>query len=309
VRIDGNIKGDIDALVVFIGIQRLRRDGWGDINTKVIMVYGLVEGNTNASENIEIMPKSGVDGDIKTNILNYCRRSVFLRQMFNDDKINRRWSRKEVMNFLRKHMRIIFVVTIVTFIGSSFAGVVYYFFNFKKDFKTFVVVNGVKIPEKLFNLMVYTDFRQMTNEQQLYNEDLKELKTRIIYSLVQDEILYQQSKLYGIIVTDEELRNDLRNSAKFEDNNVFNIRKYHVFLNSVQMTAKEYEAMRRKQIAAAKVKMLISSCVKVWNYELENALKQESPITKNALIQSKINFILNEWYSDIVRNSKITVPG
>jgi hypothetical protein len=208
-------------------------------------------------------------------------------------------------NFLSKHARIIFIVTIITFIGSSFAGVGYYFFGYKNDFKTFVVVNGVKMPVKLFN-SVYTNFHRMTNGQ-YSNEDLKELKNRIIYSLVQDEILYQQSKLYGIAVTDEELRADLQNSAKFKENNVFNIRKYHAFLNSVQMTAKEYETMRRKQIVAVKVKMLIASCVKLWNYELEKALRQEPSITKNALIQTKVNFIFNEWYSDIVRNSKIVV--
>jgi hypothetical protein len=197
-------------------------------------------------------------------------------------------------------------VTILAFIGSSFAGVGYYFFGYKNDLKTFVVVNGVKIPGKLFN-SVYTDFRQMTNDQQYSNEDLRDLKIRIIYSLVQDEILYQQSKLYGIAVKDEELRDDIQNSTKFGDNNVFNIRKYHAFLNSVQMTAKEYEAMRRKQIVAVKVKMFIASCVKLWNYELENALKQEPPITENALIQAKVSFIFNEWYSDIVKNSKIAV--
>jgi hypothetical protein len=226
--------------------------------------------------------------------------------MFDDNKRDSWWSGKEVMNFLRKHIRIIFIVTIVAFIASSFAGVGYYFFDSKDDFKTFVVVNGVKISRKLFN-SVYAYFRQMLSDQQLSDEDLKELTSKIIYSLVLDEILYQQSKLYGITVTDEELRNDLRNSEKFEDNNVFNVQKYHAFLSSIQMTTKEYESMRRKQITAVKVKMLISSCVKLWNYELGNTFKQESLITKNALIQSKISFILNEWYSDIVRNSKIKI--
>jgi hypothetical protein len=224
--------------------------------------------------------------------------------LFNGNKRSSWWSEKEVMNFLRKHIRIIFIVTIIAFIGSSFAGVGYYFFDSK--FKTFVVVNGVKIPGELFN-SAYADFRQMTSDQRLSDEDLKELKAKIIYFLVQYEILYQQSKLYGITVTDEELRNDLRNSAKFKDNNVFNIRRYYAFLNSIQMTTKEYETMRRKQIIAIKVKMLISSCVKLWNYEFKNTFKQESLITKNDLIQEKINFILNEWYSDTVRNSKITV--
>ncbi|OEG71865.1 hypothetical protein ATZ36_12230 [Candidatus Endomicrobiellum trichonymphae] len=74
VRIDGKIKGDIDALGVLIGTEA---EVVGDINTKAIVVYGLVEGNINASETIEIMPKAKVVGDIKTNILTIAEGAYF----------------------------------------------------------------------------------------------------------------------------------------------------------------------------------------------------------------------------------------
>jgi cytoskeletal protein CcmA (bactofilin family) len=74
VRIDGKIKGNIDALGVLIGTEA---EVVGDIKTKVIMVCGLVKGNINASETIEIMPKARVVGDIKTNILTIAEGAYF----------------------------------------------------------------------------------------------------------------------------------------------------------------------------------------------------------------------------------------
>jgi cytoskeletal protein CcmA (bactofilin family) len=74
VRIDGKIKGDIDALGVLIGTEA---EVVGDINTKVIIVYGLVKGNISASETIEIVPKARVVGDIKTNILTIAEGAYF----------------------------------------------------------------------------------------------------------------------------------------------------------------------------------------------------------------------------------------
>jgi cytoskeletal protein CcmA (bactofilin family) len=41
----------------------------GDINTKVIVVCGLVEGNINASETVGIIPKAKVVENIKASIL------------------------------------------------------------------------------------------------------------------------------------------------------------------------------------------------------------------------------------------------
>ncbi|MCA6070988.1 MAG: polymer-forming cytoskeletal protein [Endomicrobium sp.] len=67
VRIDGKIiNGNIIAEGVIVGEKA---EITGDIDTKVIVIAGLIKGNINASETIEILPQAKVFGDIKTNIL------------------------------------------------------------------------------------------------------------------------------------------------------------------------------------------------------------------------------------------------
>jgi hypothetical protein len=213
------------------------------------------------------------------------------------------------MNFLRKHTRIIFIATIVAFIGGAFMGFGDYLFGRKYNPQTAVTVNKNKISMKLFNSF-YTHsvemYKKTINGEPTKN-DLNELKMKIVQALIQEEIFYQQSKLYNITVADEELKTDLQNSETFRNNNIFDIRKYYLFLNSIKMTPKEYEVMRKKQIAGGKVKDIISYSVRLWNYELENSLKQDPTATKESLINTKINLIINEWYSNIIKSSKITI--
>jgi hypothetical protein len=184
-----------------------------------------------------------------------------------------------------------------------------YLFSYKDDFKTAVTVNGIRIDMKLFNLVCtqLSEMREETTNKPLTKKDLKEIKMKTIQILVQSEIFYQQSKLYGIVVTNKELKFNLENSSQFKNNNFFDIKKYYLFLQSIQMTPKEYENLIKKQIAGNKVRMTIAHSVKLWNYELETAIKQNPSMTEDILLKSKMNIILNEWYSNITKNSKISI--
>jgi hypothetical protein len=214
-----------------------------------------------------------------------------------------------MINFLEKHMRIIFVLLIIAFMGSTFAGLGLYFLNFKTDY--IIKINNSKISTKLFN-SIYTNsvklYQKMTNKQ-LSEKDLNKIKMIILQTLVQNEIFYQQSKYYGIAVSDKELKTYLQNLKIFKNNGRFSLKKYHMFLGSLQMMPKEYETLVKKQIAGNKMKAIISSSIKLWNYELKEATKQNAlPLTvlKDILIQKKVSYILNEWYLNIIKNSKIT---
>ncbi|GMO67263.1 MAG: hypothetical protein Nk1A_5310 [Endomicrobiia bacterium] len=208
-----------------------------------------------------------------------------------------------MMNFLRKHKNIIFIITITAFI-SSFIPHLFYSKNY------IAKVNGVKIPLKIFNSLTLLNqlqsVKKVTNKQ-LTAKDLNEIQIRLTKLLIESEILYQQSKLYGIIVTDEELKTCLQNLEIFKSNNTFDKKKYYSFLKLIQMTPKEYETILKKQICGNKLKMILAFSVKLWNYELENSIKQDSSTIKNNLVQEKINLILSDWYSNIVKNSKIKI--
>jgi len=68
----------------------------------------------------------------------------------------------------------------------------------------------------------------------------------------------------------------------------------------------------RKQIAASKLKVILIFSVKLWNYERENAYKRNgllTPAEENTLWETKAEFILGEWYSNVFKNSKITCNG
>jgi hypothetical protein len=210
-----------------------------------------------------------------------------------------------MMIFFRKHMRIIFTVTIIAFIGGIFLGVSNYILNPKIDY--IAKINGKKIPIRLYNSIYENSEKmhyKMINAKPSEN-DLKEIKIKIIQALVQDEIFYQQAKVYGIVVTNEELKADLQNSYLFKDGDVFSKNKYMAFLSSIQMKPREYEILRKKQIISNKVKLILVSAIKLWNYEIESNHALKLPIAKNDLFQAKVNTVLNEWYSKTIRNAKI----
>ncbi|MDR1260079.1 MAG: SurA N-terminal domain-containing protein [Endomicrobium sp.] len=208
------------------------------------------------------------------------------------------------MDFLIKHMRVILVFIIIIFVFCVGFGI--YFSISKDNSQTAITINGTKISMQTFNLICtnYIKIYETTNNK-LSKNDLNKIKMEIIQKLIQDEFFYHQSKYYMITVTDEELKTDLQNFEMFKSNNIFNIHKYYTFLNFIKMTPKQYESTRKKQIIINKTKYIILSSIKFWNYEFEKSIKQNSKLTKEYLINKKINLILNKLYSDTLKNSKI----
>ncbi|MDR0800291.1 MAG: SurA N-terminal domain-containing protein [Endomicrobium sp.] len=214
-------------------------------------------------------------------------------------------AQNKMMNFFRRHIRIIFVITIVAFALGTFLSGGYYFFG-PKDYVA--KINGTKISVRRFQLLyenLVKMYTQMTNSQ-LSEQNLDFIKTLAIQRLIRDEIYYQQAKIYGIVVTDEELRTDIQNSDMFKDNNVFSKVEFAACLTSMKMSPKEYESLRKEQIASSKLINMLTSSVKIWEHELKEAVKQDSSVTRNILRQTKAaNVIISGWYLPIFNNSKI----
>jgi hypothetical protein len=213
-----------------------------------------------------------------------------------------------MMNFLRKHMRKIFIVTIIAFLGGTFVGGGAYLFGPAKDYGSAVNVNGSKIQAKLFASLyrVSADMYKNAAKESPTPEQLQQIKVQTMQAIVQDEIFYQQAQKYKISVSDAELKNDIQNSALFRNSSQkFDSNMYYGFLKAIDMLPKEYENLRKKQIAGEKLKILLASAIKISNSEFEAAAAGGSKMTKEEMIQIKGNTILNEWYADIIKNSTI----
>ncbi|MCL2143976.1 MAG: SurA N-terminal domain-containing protein [Endomicrobia bacterium] len=213
-----------------------------------------------------------------------------------------------MMNFLRKHMRKIFIVTIIAFVGGTFMGFGAYLFGPAKDFDIAVTVNGTKIPVKIFSSLYNStaDMYRNSTKESPSQEQLEAMRIKTVQSLVQDEIFYQQAQQYKITVSDAELKNDIQSMSMFRNRqNQFDPNIYYAFLNSIRLSPKEYETLRKKQIAGEKVKITMASAVKISDSEYEAAAAGGSEISRDEMMQIKVNGILNVWFMNIVKNAKI----
>lgn len=214
-----------------------------------------------------------------------------------------------MMNFFRKHKVAIILIILVGFFGGTFiAGFgVSTFGNRASSFDTAAVVNGKKIPYKYYYSLYNNTLNMLRGSNQDINitEDLVKLtKQQILRNLIQDELIWQQSKKYGITVTDTELAKDIQTYPFFvNQKGEFNSKNYYQFLNNLRMSPKDFENLRRKQIASNKLQILIVSSARVSQSEFE--AKHASSISD--LTQTKANEVLNDWFDSVTKNSKIEI--
>ena len=212
-----------------------------------------------------------------------------------------------MMNFFRKHKVAIILIILVGFFGGTFiAGFgVSTFGNTVSSFDTVAVINGKKIPYKYYYSLYNNTLNMLRSSGQDVTEELMNLtKNQILRTLVLDELIWQQSKKYGITVTDNELAKDIQSYPYFlNDKGQFDSRNYYQFLNNLRMSPKDFESLRRKQIASNKLQMLVASASRLSQSEIE--MKQSTNVPE--LTQIKANEVLNDWFDTVKKNSKIEI--
>lgn len=215
-----------------------------------------------------------------------------------------------MMNFLIKHKIKIFLITIVGFFAGTFVGFGSYFFGDKNYSDTVAVVNGYKIPYKIYYALYNNTIDVLRKSgQEMTDDTVKKIQSNVVNSLILDEILWQQTKDYGISVSKDELIMDIQNHKYFlNDQGVFDSRYYFNVLNNLRLTPKDFEDMRKKQIAANKMKILIASAISdISESEFKNLQITNIKITKDYALQFKNNEILNDWFDQVRKGTSIKI--
>ena len=218
-----------------------------------------------------------------------------------------------MMNFLRKHKVAIFLITILGFFAGTFVGFGSYLFGEKTYYDTAAVVNGQKIPYKIYYALYNNAISMIKySNQDLTEEMIKKIQNDIITNLVKDEIIYQQADKYGITVSDSELAADIQSYPYFlNENKQFDSRYYFQFLNNMRLSPKEFETLRRKQLVSNKLQLLIASSAKVSDAQGQFIKENDKDITDTMILQIKPNEILNDWFMKVQDNTdyKITLKN
>ena len=213
-----------------------------------------------------------------------------------------------MINFLIKHKVKIFLITIIGFFAGTFVGFGSYLFSDRSSIDTVAVVNGTEIPYRIYYSLYNNAINMHRQSNQEFTEaTAKAIQANILQSLVKDELIYQQAEKYGIVVSNEELANDIQHFPFFvNDKGFFDSRIYFAFLNNIRLAPKDFEEYRRKQLISRKVQVLIASAISnVSQAEIDYSKDSYKTSDKNIVLQQKNNEILNDWFNQVLQNSKI----
>lgn len=89
------------------------------------------------------------------------------------------------------------------------------------------------------------------------------LKENVLYSLIENRVLLAAARQNGVTVSDSELDEAIRNEPAFSKDGVFNVAVYQNRLSLSRLTPDAYEAAKREEMTAEKMRNLIELSIPV----------------------------------------------
>lgn len=225
-----------------------------------------------------------------------------------------------MMDFFRKHMRVIFLITIAGFLAGAFVGFGGYFFGSRGPADAVAVVNGVKIPYRHYSTLLNRAVDNLNRSKTETTADtVNRLKQEVLQDIIQEEVFWQEAKKYGITVSDAELASELQHYPAFQRDGKFDRNAYFQVLYQVMHTTpREFEESRRRQIAINKLRQMIATSVKISEPELHieyarthGGKMDDFPKDREKFLESyrqdKVMLVFNEWFKQLNQTLKIKV--
>lgn len=215
-----------------------------------------------------------------------------------------------MMNFLRKNVKAFLWCIAIVFIG----GVFLWNFSTRRLIDSVVRVNGTKIPYSSFLDSVNARIRNWYDqnpEGELTDEQRREIKSEVLNSLIQEELLLQEAKKYGIHVSQSEVINTIRSLPQFQREGKFEPRLYfYVLQNYFRTEPAVYENQIKRVITNQKMRDFIISSVKVTDQEVKDEyerrkIKEKEEDFKESFLQEKKVLFYRQWLFNLYQKAKI----
>jgi peptidyl-prolyl cis-trans isomerase D len=215
-----------------------------------------------------------------------------------------------MMSFLRKNVKTFLWCIVISFV----IGVFLWNFSTRRLIDCVVRVNGIKISYSSFLESVNRRIRNWYDEnpeKELTDAQTKEIKSEVLNSLIQEELLHQEAKRYGIYVSQSEVINTIRSLPQFQKDGKFQPQLYfYILRNYFRTEPATYEAQVKNAIINQKLRNLILSSVKVTDqevkeeYEKRKIKEEEEEFKKNFLQEKKVLFY-RQWLISLYQKAKI----
>ena len=215
-----------------------------------------------------------------------------------------------MMNFLRKNVKTFLWCVAIAFIG----GVFLWNFSTRRLIDCVVQVNGTKIPYSSFldsvNMRIRNWYDQ-NPEGELSDDQRREIKSQVLNSLIQEQLLLQEAKKYRIYVSQSEVINTIRSLPQFQREGKFEPRLYfYILQNYFRTEPAVYETQIKRVITNQKMRDFIISSVKVTDQEVKDEyerreIKENEEDFKKDFLQEKKILFYRQWLISLYQKAKI----
>ncbi|MEA2081953.1 MAG: SurA N-terminal domain-containing protein [Elusimicrobiota bacterium] len=216
------------------------------------------------------------------------------------------------MEFVRKHAKTILSIIAAVFIVGLF------YMNYQAQGPTAVKVNKSKISydEYQTSFSRRLDRERDEKDDPLSAEDTNRIKQNVLAQMVQDELIKQHARKFGVKVPDDIIASSIMSMKAFQQDGQFNENIYQRVLTMYyKMSRYEFEENLRDSIKKQFLRDLTLAAAKVSPMELALTFKTSFPKEnfeekrsefKNTMINEKRSLIYYGWMNDMIKNSEIT---
>lgn len=174
-----------------------------------------------------------------------------------------------MISFFQRHKKPIFVVTTAMFLAAIFVGLGGYFFSSSSS-GAVAVIGSKKIMYKDFLRRVNLVLDRLSENGTQVDEAMRNgVKQEVFRNMMVEEILSEEARKYGMIVSDFEIAAEVQNTPQFRYNGAFNPRVYYnTVWSQFQMTPSDYENWRKKARLSSNFREFMYSTIKITPAEL-----------------------------------------
>jgi len=120
----------------------------------------------------------------------------------------------------------------------------------------------ITLREYRYELMKYSD---LLNKPELRDA----VKRQVLYSMVAREALYQKARSLGLVASDREVADAVKEDRSFYENGRFSLRRYRETLERIGLTPEEYELQIKKHLSIQKLLRVLEKGVYLTAKELD----------------------------------------
>lgn len=184
-----------------------------------------------------------------------------------------------MLDLMRKHARSWFIKVALGAIIVTFVFIYGYSGPEEKSRNYVAEVNGTVITSDHFYKVYESELEKIRlSYQGSVPPELLEklnLKKRVIQGLVNQALLLQEAGRLGLIVTDEDVVQDIKSNPVFQSQGVFDVGRYRAYMSNVKLAPSTYEKLRQQELLEQQVVRLLTDGVKtdpeeikqLWHFE------------------------------------------